>query len=206
LKNFKLSRKAINYSLLCGLVCAVFLSFSSFNTACDDLRENVLRLHIIANSNSAADQQLKLSIRDRILENSKEIFADADSMDEAIITAKSSIERIEQIANDVISEKNFGYTATAKVKDSYFETREYDNFTLPAGTYKSVVIDVGKAKGKNWWCVIFPEICLPSCSEARLTDTVSESSAKIAEDKPKYEMRFKIVEFYEDIKRFFLKI
>ena len=72
---------------------------------------------------------------------------------------------------------------------------------MPAGTYKSLVIDVGKAEGKNWWCVIFPEICLPAAGDASLSDTVSESSAQIAENKPKYEMRFKIIEVYEDIKK-----
>ncbi len=203
MKKLKISQKAINYSLLCGLICSVFMSFSSFNVACDDLRANVLRLHIIANSDSKEDQQLKLEIRDRILENSKEIFADSENIEEAIISAENSIQKIEQIANEVISEKNFGYKAIASVEDSYFETREYENFTLPAGTYKSVVIKVGKAEGKNWWCVIFPEICLPACFEARLSDTVSENSAKIAENKPKYKVKFKIVEIYEDIKKLF---
>ena len=202
MKKLKISRKAVNYSLLCGLICAVFISFSSFNVACDDLRENVLRLHIIANSNSEYDQQLKLEIRDRILENSRKIFGDSKNIEEAIISAENSILEIEQIAKSVIAEKNLNYNITVSVEDNYFETREYENFTLPAGTYKSLVIRVGKAEGKNWWCVIFPEICLPACGEAKLTDTVSESSAKIAENKPRYKVRFKIVEIYEDIKNF----
>lgn len=203
MKKIKISQKTVNYSLLCGMVCAIFLSFSGFNTACDDLRENVLRLHIIANSDSELDQQLKLKIRDRILENSEDIFSESNGIDEAVVTAKKSIGEIEKIANDVIKENGFKYTVTACVDDSYFETREYDDFVLPAGTYKSVVVNVGNAKGKNWWCVIFPEICLPACSDARLSDTVSENSAKIAENKPRYEMRFKIVEIYEDLKKKF---
>lgn len=202
MKKLNVSRKAVNYSLLCGLICAVFISFSSFNVACDDLRDNVLRLHIIANSDSEYDQQLKLEIRDRILENSEKIFGDSKSIDEAIISAENSIFEIEQIAKSVIAEKNSDYNLTASVEDSYFETREYENFTLPAGTYKSLVIKVGKAEGKNWWCVIFPEICLPACSDAKLTDTVKASSAYVAQNKPKYKVRFKIVEIYEDIKNF----
>lgn len=177
------------------------MSLSNFNTACDDLRANVLRLHIIANSDSYEDQQLKLKIRDRILEESGELFSRSQTVDDAIVTANGSIEKIETLANEVIKENNFNYKAVASVKDSYFETREYDTFTLPAGTYKSLVIDLGKSEGKNWWCVIFPEICLPAASKAELSDTVSENSAQIAENKGNYVMRFKIVEVYEDIKK-----
>lgn len=201
MKNIKISGKIVSYSLLCGLICAVFMSFASFNTACEDLRTNVLRLHIIANSDSQADQELKLKIRDGILARSEEIFTESHNIDEAVDAAEKSLSFIEDVANEVISQNGFGYTAEAAVKDSYFETREYDDFTLPAGTYKSLVINVGKAQGKNWWCVIFPEICLPAAGDASLSDTVSESSAQIAENKPKYEMRFKIIEVYEDIKK-----
>ncbi len=205
MKKIKISGKALNYSLLFGLICAVFLSFSSFNTACDELRANVLRLHIIANSNSPEDQQLKIQIRDSILAESENLFSETSNLDEAIISVNQSISDIEKIANQVIADKGFNYKATACVKDSYFETREYDNFALPAGTYKSLVIKVGKANGKNWWCVIFPEICLPAASDAKLSDTVSVGTANIAESKEKYEIRFKIVEIYEDFKKKFSK-
>ncbi len=204
MKKFKISQKALNYSLLCGLVCAVFLSFSGFNTACDDLRHNVLRLHIIANSDSNADQTLKLKIRDRILSTSGELFADTDNIEDAVLKTEKALEEIEKTANEVIAENGFNYKCKVSVKNRYFETREYDTFTLPAGTYKALVLDVGKAEGKNWWCVIFPEICLPASSNnASLSDTVSEGSAEIAENKPKYEVRFKIVEIYEDLKKKF---
>ena len=106
------------------------------------------------------------------------------------------------IAEDIIKQNGFSYTVKARVGKSYFDTREYDDFALPAGEYDSLIITIGEGNGKNWWCVIFPEICLPACGEAKLTDTVSESSAKIAENKPRYKVRFKIVEIYEDIKNF----
>ena len=148
------------------MLCAIFMSLSSFNTACDDLRDNVLRLHIIANSNSNEDQQLKLKIRDSILKESENIFSHSENIEQAIDSAEISLDKIETIANRVIKENNFDYKATAEVKTSYFETRVYDNFTLPAGNYESLVINLGKSEGKNWWCVIFPEICLPSASRS----------------------------------------
>ena len=201
MKKFRISQKWFNCSLLCGMLCAIFLSLSSFNTACDDLRGNVLRLHIIANSNSESDQQLKLKIRDSILAESENLFSHSESVEDAVSVAENSLAEIEKIANRVIKENNFNYKATAAVKQSYFETREYDDFTLPAGDYESLVINLGKSEGKNWWCVIFPEICLPSASGAKLSDTVNQNSADIAESKDRYIMKFKIVEIYEDFKK-----
>ena len=198
----KISGKALRLSLLFGLLCAIFLSFSDFNADCEDLRHNVLRLHIIANSDSQEDQALKLKIRDRILENSQDIFEDSKTTNDAIIIAKEKIPFFEKIANEVIIEEGFKYNATASLGDSFFETREYDTFTLPAGTYKSLIINVGESRGKNWWCVIFPEMCLPAAN-ADLRETVSRGGTEIAENSNRYKMRFKTVEIYEEIKNLF---
>ena len=198
-------KNAFRLALIFGLLCAVFVSFAQFNAACEDMRTNVLRLHIIANSDSSADQALKLKIRDRILEKSGELFEGTDNIEGAIEDAKASLCEITAVANDVISENGFSYKAEAKIGDSYFETREYDEFTLPAGTYNSLIITLGEGKGKNWWCVIFPEICLPAAREASLSDAVSQKSAHIAENPKRYKMAFKSVEIYEDIKKFFKK-
>ena len=196
-----LSKKILNISLICGLLCSIFLSLANFNVSCDGLRSNLLRLHIIANSDSEQDQQLKLEIRDAILENSYELFEKALNTNEAIHEAECAIPRLEEIANNVIKENGFSYKAVATVGDSYFETREYENFTLPAGTYKSLIITVGEGKGKNWWCVLFPTICLPSASENSIASVAGEDCAQIAENPQKFIMRFKAVEIYEDIKK-----
>lgn len=196
-----LSKKILNISLICGLLCSIFLSLANFNVSCDGLRSNLLRLHIIANSDSEQDQQLKLEIRDAILENSYELFEKALNTNEAIHEAECAIPRLEEIANNVIKENGFSYKAVATVGDSYFETREYENFTLPAGTYKSLIITVGEGKGKNWWCVLFPTICLPSAGENSIASVAGEDCAQIAENPQKFIMRFKAVEIYEDIKK-----
>ena len=95
-----------------------------------------------------------------------------------------------------------GYGAAAEIGNSYFETREYDTFTLPAGNYRSLIIRLGKAEGKNWWCVVFPAVCIPAAAPgAELSDSTSEASAEIAEHPQKYIMRFKAVEIFEDFKR-----
>lgn len=203
IKKLKISEKAFTYALFFGLLCAVFLSFTDFNASCEDIRKNVLRLHIIANSDSQEDQELKLKIRDKLLEESPQLFDGAQNLETAIQQANLNLKKIEDTANSVIKENGFSYTAKARIGNSFFETREYDDFTLPAGTYKSLIIDIGKGDGKNWWCVIFPEICLPSASDIGLSKTVGEDGVRIAQTPNRYILRFKIVEVYEKIKNSF---
>lgn len=201
---FLISEKALRFSLLFGLVCSVFISMAQFNAACDQLRSNVLRLHIIANSDSDEDQALKLKIRDEILKNSGGIFENADNVESAITLAEGSLKEFEEIANRVAAENGFGYKARAKLGDSYFETREYEDFTLPAGNYQSLIITLGEGGGKNWWCVIYPEVCIPAAAQnASLSDSVADEGVRIAEEPQRYVMRFKTVEIYENIKKFF---
>ena len=204
-KRLKVNRTAAEFAVIFGLLCAIFTSFSRFNAVCDDLRSNVLRMHIIANSDSEEDQNLKLKIRDRILSETSLIFDRDTDLNEAVKITKDKLPELEATANEVIKENGFNYTATVSVGDSYFETREYEDFTLPAGTYRSLIIRLGKAEGKNWWCVIFPGVCLPSASDSHLSDTVRDESAKVAEHPQKYVMRFKTVEIYEDLKKIIKK-
>ncbi len=199
----KNSYKRFVLSLLCGLLCAVFISFTGFNAGCEDIRQNVLRLHIIANSDSSADQGLKLKIRDRIIEESGTLFENVTDLDDAVREAGLKIGLLEDIANKVITEEGFSYTAKARIGKQYFETRVYDDFTLPAGVYDSLIIDVGKAEGKNWWCVIFPEICIPAAVKGELSDTVGDRGVDIAVNQNRYILRFRAVEIYEEIKNLF---
>lgn len=197
-----ITRKNIELSILCGLLCAVMISLSGFSAACDGLRSGVLRLHIIANSDAPADQAVKLAVRDSILEQTGCSFKNCDNLDAAIAAADANLESITECANKVLLENGFSYTAEALIGDSYFETREYDTFTLPAGTYKSLIIRLGAAEGKNWWCVVFPAACIPAAS-SDFKSATNEKSAEIAENPDRYVMRFKAVEIYEDIKKFF---
>ncbi|MBR3968685.1 MAG: stage II sporulation protein R [Clostridia bacterium] len=201
----KINRKNIELGVLFGLICAIVLSFSNFEARCNELRHGVLRLHIIANSDSKSDQSLKLAVRDEILKNSTDIFKDCNTVDDAIMTASVNLENINRIANGVIKQKGFTYTANVSVGDRYFDTRVYDDFTLPAGTYKSLIVDLGEGKGKNWWCVVFPCVCVPTACDASLTDSVSQQAASTAQNAPKYEIKFKSIEIYEKIKKYFEK-
>lgn len=198
-------RKNIELGVLFGLVCAIMLSFARFEVRCDELRQGVLRLHIVANSDSEADQNLKLAVRDEILKSSVDIFKNCNNVDQAIAIASKNIETINTIANNVLKQSDFGYEANVSVGSKYFNTRVYDDFTLPAGNYTSLIVDLGEAKGKNWWCVVFPCVCVPSASDATLTDGVSSYAADTAENASQYKIKFKTVELYEKFKKYLQK-
>ena len=195
-------RGTAELAVLMGLIFTAVMSFARFDAACEDLRQNVLRLHIIANSNSEADQAVKLLVRDRILSETTDIFTGAAGLADAEKKAAERIGDIAEYAAETLEENGFGYGATAEIGNSYFETREYETFTLPAGNYRSLIIRLGKAEGKNWWCVVFPAVCIPAAAQgAELSDSTSKASAEIAEHPQKYIMRFKAVEIFEDFKR-----
>lgn len=196
-------KKRIRLSLLFGFLCAMLLSMTSFEAICDDLRENVLRLHIIANSDSPEDQELKLKIRDEILINTEAAFKNAERLEVAECEAKKRLSEFSAIANRVIKENGFDYKAEVSLGDSFFETREYETFTLPAGNYRSLIIKLGKAEGKNWWCVVFPSVCVPAASGSDLRDSVKDKSATVAEQSDRYIVKFKAVEIYEKIRSWF---
>ncbi len=197
----KISFKIFNVALCFGLISAIFLSLAVFDARCEDLRKNVLRLHIIANSDNADDQNLKLEIRDEILSQSTDLFDTATDITSAKIIAEQRLSEFKEIAEQVISDNGFDYTVSVKLDKSFFETRVYDDFTLPAGIYDSLLITIGEGKGKNWWCVIFPEICVSAASKGDLTDTVSNESANVAKSQKRYKAEFKIVEVYQKIKK-----
>ena len=192
-------QRNIEIGVLIGLICAIVLSFSGFEHACDNIRQNVLRLHILANSNSEADQEIKLKIRDEILKTTN-IFEECTDLDSAVLTAEKEKKLIEETARKVLVQNGFDYDVSVEIGDSHFGTREYDDFTLPAGTYKSVIVRLGKAEGKNFWCVLFPAVCVPSATKHSLDESVSKGANEIAENPEGYIMRFKAIEWYETIK------
>lgn len=130
-----------------------------------DLKSSVLRLHILANSDSKADQELKLKVRDRVLTETKDIFMSANKKEDAQKTANENIAEIISICNDEIKKNGYNYKVTAQIGKSFFPTRVYDGFVFPAGSYDAVKIKIGEAKGKNWWCVLFPQLCISSVTK-----------------------------------------
>lgn len=193
--------KKFNIALCLALVFTITMSFARFDALCQNVRDNVFRLHIRANSDSEDDQELKLKVRDAILNAEGECFKECVNLDEAINYAQNNIEEFKKIAEEVIKSNGYDYSVQISVGESYFENREYDDFTLPAGVYQSLNIIIGKGAGKNWWCVMFPSVCLGASSD--LEAALNEDSTNIVREKDKYVIKFKSVEIYEDLKNYF---
>ncbi len=186
------AKKRFEISIILSLIFTLLLSFTSFTAHCNEIENGVLRLHILANSDSDTDQALKLKVRDSILKSGEEIFDNANDKTEALKNARMNLPKIVSTAESTIKENGYNYSVTATVEKCYFDTRVYENFTLPAGYYDAVRVKIGKAEGKNWWCVLFPEVCISA--SANLDETLSEGSVKAVENPQDYKVRFKVVE------------
>lgn len=192
--------KKIIVSLCFGFVFAVLLSTANFDASCNELRDNVLRLHIIANSDSDNDQQLKLQIRDAILNYNGSCFNGCDNIEDAAAAANNNLQSFYNTAKDVITKNGYDYDVDVSIANSYFPTRQYENCQLPAGYYKALKIVIGEGKGKNWWCVMFPSVCIPANNNSGLSDKVGAKSVDIANNSQKYVIKFKAVEIYGNLK------
>lgn len=190
--------KLFNISLIFALIFSVLLSMVSFDASCEELRDNVLRLHILANSDCDYDQSLKLSVRDALLREGEGLFSGADTLEDAKALANANAETIKIIAEKTLKEQGCDYPVNVKVDKTFFDTRVYDDFTLPAGVYDALNVEIGKAEGRNWWCVIFPSICVGAAGD--LSDTAPDAAVNIAKNSKKFVIKFKIVEVYEKIK------
>ena len=198
MKKFKL----FEISLFAGLLIAIIFSITGFASTCEEIRGDVLRLHVIANSDSDEDQQLKLKVRDAVLKAGKNIFNGSVTKENAEEKIENEKEILIKAAKKVIKENGFDYDVDITVTDEYFNTRTYENVTLPAGKYKAVRVLIGESAGKNWWCVMFPPHCIPA-AETNIDLYFSDKEVKLVETNPKYEVRFKIIEIYESIKNHF---
>ena len=193
-------RKA-EISIAIGLIVAIVFSVCGFGADCADVRDNVVRLHVLANSDSEADQNVKLLVRDALLKSGANIFSGALTAEDAVSMLEKERETIISVAENVLRENGFNYDVSVTVQREYFGTREYESFTMPAGEYLALKVIIGKGDGKNWWCVMFPPLCLPAAGEKTDIDAIlGKDGAKLIKSNPKYEIRFKIVEIYEQIK------
>lgn len=178
----------------------MFSYIAPFIETSENISNQVFRLHILANSDSTEDQQLKLKVRDEILKKGEKVFASSNSLEETIELCKNNIALFQQTAEQCLKDNGSDHEVKVYVDKEYFNTREYDEITLPSGIYNALKIEIGQGKGHNWWCVMFPAICLSSVTDDELNKYLSEDEQKLVNSDSKYEVRFKIVEIYEKVK------
>lgn len=179
-----------------GLLMAFGLSgFFGFSNICADIRSETLRLHVVANSNTPEDQALKLYVRDCILAGTGEMFAGAQDKENAQIWAGENLEEIQKIAQAAVEEQGYAYTASVRLSNEYFATTHYESATMPAGRYDALRVELGDAEGANWWCVLYPPLCLPAAAGESGFEGVQGEVVQCD-----YEIRFAAVEFLERVR------
>lgn len=181
-----------------AMMIAFIVAVIPFFNSCQELSEDVMRVHILANSDSAADQSLKLSVRDRVLEHCSAYFDDCEDKNEAMAVTEDHLDEIEKVAEKEIRDQGFDYSVKAEVGQAYFNTRYYDEFTMPAGWYDSLRLTIGEGGGKNWWCVMYPALCVGAATDDKMKEDLSDGEYRVVTS-DKVDFRFKIVEYWEDL-------
>lgn len=189
-------------SLLIGL-CVSLLVAAEAKEEQIGISQKLIRLHIIANSDSDADQRLKYAVRDEVLKYMDALTEGCETPAKAEEILKSHLGDFMDIADEVCKKANAPYSSSAEISNSDFPTKYYDGFALPAGSYRALKIKLGDAKGQNWWCVLFPPLCV---SAAEVEETLNESGlseselALMTSEKTEYKIKFKLLELFERIK------
>ena len=186
-----------------ALFCACLVCTALWAEAAQGrLADQVIRLHVLANSDSQADQALKLHVRDRVLEETQRLLAPAQDAAEAADLLRANLDGLTQTAQAAVAAWGYGYPVSVRLEETWFPTRQYQGAALPAGDYLALRVLIGAAAGHNWWCVVFPSLCLPAVSEtaqpaAALTQ---ENYALLTEEGAGYTFRFHPVEWWEGLK------
>lgn len=208
---FKLKRLNVERDKLFLSVVAIFISIyiafscTYFASAADTVRNDVVRLHILANSDSKKDQAVKLLVRDALLKKNTSLLSDGINTDNAHMYFDDSKDELLKTAKEVLFENGFNYDVKIFLQKEFFETRQYDSLTFPAGEYLSLKVVLGEGKGHNWWCVMFPPLCVPvadevKSDETKTTDYLSASGEKVINSGEKYIVKFKLLELYEELR------
>ena len=183
-------------------ICAI----SYVDAVSTDISDSVFRLHVIANSNSDEDQALKYKVRDNLLNYMNNICKDCSSKEEAIIIVTEHQDEFKQVALETIKNEGYSYDVKIEIGNFEFPTKQYGDISLPAGFYDALKVEIGKAKGKNWWCVMFPSLCfvdvssgiVPEESKEELQNVLSDEEYAIISDNsnPDIKLKFKLLEFF----------
>ncbi len=201
---YKIGFFLITFFFVFGILTGIYINT---DMALADVPEKIIRLHVVANSDSPVDQQLKLQVRDRIISSMSGRLEGLKDISEVKSIVQGSLAEIEAAAREVIEENRKRYGVKAVFTEMDFPTRTYGNITLPAGTYQALNIVIGEGKGKNWWCVMFPPLCFndvaqgiaaeETMKELKTSLTEEEYSLLVSSKEPgevSVKLRFKILE------------
>ena len=192
-------------ALLLALAVTILWGAASLGQQ-EELGRKVIRLHVIANSDSPEDQALKLRVRDRVLARAQEILEQSADMEQAEQALTAALPELTREARETLAAEGCAQPVQARLEPAEFPTKDYDGFSLPAGKYLALRVIIGQGAGQNWWCVAFPPLCLGAASETveeaaqagRFTD---DQAALMTGETQGYVLKFKAIELWEGLKR-----
>ncbi len=200
------------FLLTFSILTALMLPISAFFPSAQDtsLYDNIIRLHVLANSDTAEDQTIKLKVRDGILDTVSELLCGVTDRTEAENILRENLSTLENTANESLRINKSPYTAKVTLTKESYPVRTYENFTLPAGTYTSLRILIGEADGQNWWCVLFPQLCIGKSPDTASLSIIDDSTLIeagltpsqiriITGDSPDIVVKFRLLEFFEKL-------
>ena len=206
IKNPKLKMICILAFLL--FIYTTICAISYAKSVSEDLENSVFRLHVIANSDSKEDQNLKYIVRDKLLQYMNSYLSNTSTKEDAIKIANEHLDEFKQVAINRIKEQGYSYNVNVKVGNFEFPTKTYGDISLPAGFYDALRVEIGEAKGQNWWCVMFPPLCfvdvtsgvVPEESKKELQNNLSEEEFALISDNQSsnIQFKFKLLEFFTD--------
>lgn len=190
--------RKLETAMALALILTIFMgNFAGFSQKLKNLQHDVLRLHILANSDSEQDQNLKLQVRDALLEQSEALFAGCETLEDMKARAIAEQETIQKIAKETLEQQGCYDDVRVQLVGMQFDAKEYEEITMPAGYYDAVRILIGNAEGHNWWCVMYPPLCIPVAEPENYFD---DETVEILEYPQQYEIKFKCVEIWEKLK------
>ena len=175
----------------------------------DDLQQKMIRLHVVANSDSERDQALKLQVRDKVLDFTEQTMRSAESREVANEALRASLPEIERMAEDTLRENGCADSVEARLEPTEFPLKSYDGFRLPAGEYMALRVLIGEAEGQNWWCVVYPPLCMTAASDVAQTGMAcgmgQEDMSLMQEEDEGYQIKFRCVELWEQLRQWLHK-
>ena len=203
--------KTFHSFIIVGFLLCIYIFLNAFlyvTSVTGDLQNNVFRLHVIANSDTQEDQNLKYIVRDKVTEYMKELCSNCNSKEETIETVSNHLDDFCNIANQTIKDNGFSYNASVSLGNFKFPTKSYADISFPSGYYDALKIKLGSASGQNWWCVLYPSLCfvdtssgiLPNESKEILQDSLNEEEYRLISDNTdtSINIKFKLIEFFTE--------
>ena len=209
-------KKKLNFILILTILIFLYIVLLSFNYSQSisyNLSDSVFRLHIIANSDSSADQELKLKVRDNIIEYMNTLTSNSSDKKDVISMVNNHLDSFKEIALNTIKENGYNYDVNIEIGNFHFPTKSYGDISFPAGNYDALKIEIGDAIGQNWWCVLFPPLCfvnsstgvVPDDSKNTLKENINSESYEIIsegnnsnDNTSDIKIKFKIIEFFNN--------